>query len=240
MTRVQGPLNVDGEEMDVHDTVQVGAFSIALADVEAFMDNVHPSGAACFRELRDSDAFDEDEFFRSTATFLCSTINGIYQCVAERGEGNQAIHDDAPPTTPRDLVQMTSAQFASMVSVQSTRLRFSKDAEYCAKVEDEFFKLKTEYENSAAFKHEIDDIPSDASFKTSWSTPSLRGRFLALKEFAGGLACPYPTTASVESDFSILRWEADDGRTCLRDISIEGILHCKMFQALRDVVTCRK
>jgi hypothetical protein len=51
-----------------------------------------------------------------------------------------------------------------------------------------------------------------------------------------------PNTASVEADFSILGWEKDESRSSFTDLSLEGIIHCKQYDAplffveLMDVV----
>jgi hypothetical protein len=48
-----------------------------------------------------------------------------------------------------------------------------------------------------------------------------------LENFCSGLATGSPGTANVESNFSILKWEKDDGRTTLTDFLLEGIMHAK-------------
>ena len=42
-------------------------------------------------------------------------------------------------------------------------------------------------------------------------------------------------TSSVESDFSIIRWEKDDNRSGLTDFSLKGILQAKQAQRLQNV-----
>ena len=76
-------------------------------------------------------------------------------------------------------------------------------------------------------KTALDALPAAATFKDSWSIPSLAGRFDHLKDFAGGLASPFPHTATVESDFSIVKWETDGARTQMEHYSLEGIMQCK-------------
>lgn len=51
-------------------------------------------------------------------------------------------------------------------------------------------------------------------------------------EFVGGLACLFPNTATVESDFSILKWEKDIHRSNITPISLQGILQCRQIQSL--------
>lgn len=46
------------------------------------------------------------------------------------------------------------------------------------------------------------------------------------------MATPFPTTATVESDFSIVRWEKDEGRGSLQNYTVEGIMNSKMYEEL--------
>jgi hypothetical protein len=39
-------------------------------------------------------------------------------------------------------------------------------------------------------------------------------------EFCGGLASPFPNTATVESDFSVLKWEKDLHRSNITSFSL--------------------
>ncbi len=56
-----------------------------------------------------------------------------------------------------------------------------------------------------------------------------------LREFSGGLATVFPNTASVESDFSVLKWEKDEYRQSLTDLSLEGILHSKQWAVIEGL-----
>jgi hypothetical protein len=57
-------------------------------------------------------------------------------------------------------------------------------------------------------------------------------KFTLLRGFAGGLATVSPSTAAVESDFSLIKWEKNEFRSALADFSLEGILHCKQNKAV--------
>jgi hypothetical protein len=56
--------------------------------------------------------------------------------------------------------------------------------------------------------------------------------FHLLRDFAGGLATVFPSTAAAESDFSQIRWEKNEFRSALADFPLEGILHCKQYKAV--------
>jgi hypothetical protein len=45
----------------------------------------------------------------------------------------------------------------------------------------------------------------------------------------------FSNTTSVESDFSILKWEMDEFRTSLMHLSLEGVFQSKQMALLRSV-----
>ena len=70
-------------------------------------------------------------------------------------------------------------------------------------------------------------------FKDGWSYTG--GHFPVLREFCGGLATVFPGTATVESDFSIVKYAMNDFRTSLKDLLLEGILHANKFILLQAI-----
>jgi hypothetical protein len=67
----------------------------------------------------------------------------------------------------------------------------------------------------------IDRHTIETSFDDAWDcAPSQFGH---LRLFCGGLATVFANTTLVESDFSILKWEMDENRTCLMHLSLEGV-----------------
>ena len=55
--------------------------------------------------------------------------------------------------------------------------------------------------------------------------------------FVGELPAVFANTASVESDFSILGWERDEYRLSMTDLSLEGVLHCKQYDAIEKLAS---
>ena len=72
-------------------------------------------------------------------------------------------------------------------------------------------------------------------FKDSW--PYTGSHFPVLRYFCGGLATVFPDTTTVESDFSIVKYDNDDLRNSLTDSSLEVILHAKQFRILQAIDT---
>ena len=71
------------------------------------------------------------------------------------------------------------------------------------------------------------------SFEMAWEV--VDGWFEILRDFCGGIAAVFANTASVESDFSILGWERDEYRLSMTDLSLEGVLHCKQYDAIEKL-----
>jgi len=65
----------------------------------------------------------------------------------------------------------------------------------------------------------------ETSFDDAWDYAP--GRFDHLQSFCGGVATVFPNMTSVESDFSILKWEMDENHTCLMHLSLEGVFRAK-------------
>jgi len=63
------------------------------------------------------------------------------------------------------------------------------------------------------------------SFDDAWDYAS--GWFGHLQLFCGGLATVFANTTLIESDFSILKWEMDENRTCLMHLSLDGVFQAK-------------
>jgi hypothetical protein len=71
----------------------------------------------------------------------------------------------------------------------------------------------------------IDRHTIETLFDNAWDcTPC---RFDHLQSFCGGLATVFANTTSVESDFSILKWEMDENHTYLMHLSLEGVFQAK-------------
>ncbi|CAK9208550.1 unnamed protein product [Sphagnum troendelagicum] len=71
----------------------------------------------------------------------------------------------------------------------------------------------------------IDKHNDMTTFNDTWEC--VLGRFKHLHSFCGGLATILANTTSVESDFSVLKWEMDDNHTALTHLSLEGIFQAK-------------
>jgi hypothetical protein len=85
----------------------------------------------------------------------------------------------------------------------------------------------------AVVKTKIDQY--DHTTSTNSALDDLKGRFEALRAFSGNLATAFPNTTSVESDFSILKWEKDDNRKTMTNLSQEDIFQAKQRELVKSI-----
>jgi hypothetical protein len=78
------------------------------------------------------------------------------------------------------------------------------------KVENEHKELLVAYSHGPGVKAAFDAHDESTFFNVAWD--SVKGRFKTLRQFCGGLATAFPNTTSVESDFSLIKWEKDEHR----------------------------
>jgi hypothetical protein len=60
-------------------------------------------------------------------------------------------------------------------------------------------------------------------------------QFDQMCRFCTELATVFPNSTLVESDFSICKWELDEFRKSLLDLSLEGIFQAKQFELLDNI-----
>jgi hypothetical protein len=72
----------------------------------------------------------------------------------------------------------------------------------------------------------VDQHDHTTSFNEAWN--SFDGtRFDQLRRLCAELATVFPNSTSVESNFSIFKWEFDEFHKNLLDLSLEGIFQAK-------------
>ncbi|KAI9915801.1 hypothetical protein PsorP6_008588 [Peronosclerospora sorghi] len=90
------------------------------------------------------------------------------------------------------------------------------------------------YNQEPSTKALIDDHTLKTNFNDAWA--SIGSRFTFLRQFSGGLAVAFANTTSVESDFSILKWENDNFRQSMSNLTLEGIFQDKRRGLLDSLV----
>jgi hypothetical protein len=82
-------------------------------------------------------------------------------------------------------------------------------------------------------KSPIDSFDDSAAYLDAWI--GLQNTYPLLERFVGGLATIFPGTSTVESDFSVVKYEKNKNRMSLTDASLEGILHAKHYRRMHSL-----
>ena len=167
---------------------------------------------------------------------IVDLVKGISKVVTEQDSKNDPAEEFLPPVLPLDLVQIRGKDFTHIIRHQQDRLLLCWPLHDIQLVEEEFQQMKTFLEQNDDLKKDIENYKNKkptASFDELWDL--IGPRFQLLRSFCGGLATAFPGTSTVESDFSIVKWEKDVFRSALTDLSLEGILHTKQFSELNSL-----
>ena len=101
-------------------------------------------------------------------------------------------------------------------------------------IETQQKKLYQEYRLDDGVRDILDGHDHTTTFNNSWDALD-RASYARVRQFAGGLASVFANSTSVESDISILKWEMDEFRTSMMDLSLEGIFQAKQLEQLADL-----
>ncbi|ETM52682.1 hypothetical protein PPTG_19646 [Phytophthora nicotianae INRA-310] len=142
---------------------------------------------------------------------------------------------DAPPVLPSQLVRLRHGVFLRDV-LDPYREHISKHwkIDNVDGIEANHRDLLKAYNADETLREIIDKHTVAIDFNEAWD--SVSNRFHQLRSFCGGLATVFANTTSVDSDFSILKWEMDDNRTSMMHLSLEGIFQAKQRVKLQLLV----
>jgi len=168
----------------------------------------------------------QKDLWRDISKFVISLVIGI------EGQNDASSGYKGPPVLPHELVKLRSYEFNAIVAEQTRRLLCLKTECDLEIIQEEHRELISAYRSEEPLRDAINSSTSTDSFIDGWKCIG-SGRFEKLKEFCGGLRTVFPGTATVESDFSIVK---NDYRTALTDLSLEGIMHSKQFTTIQSFV----
>jgi hypothetical protein len=132
---------------------------------------------------------------------------------------------------PHELVKVALRHFISdVLNIYRPRLDRFWSEEEIDEIEVEQRDLIKRYNNDQHIKQMINSYKHTVSFNEAWDKIGVP--FNRLCQFCGGLATAFPNTTSVELDFSILKWEKDDNRSSMTDLTLEGIFQCKQMNQI--------
>ena len=237
---IKGPFTQDVIELrDPETHVSSGSYSVSLPQVREYLCGLASWVEGLINEVN-SDL--QNQLLRDIGmvySVACDRIENI--CVLGTRENNPFVDEHSlPPVLPKELVKTRPRDFIRMVSKHSFRLDHHAsndvDDDIIDRIADEHKELILQYRTDALLKQAIDSCPEGraASFAEAWSVIQSNG-FQHLNAFCGGIATLFPGTCTVESDFSVLRWEKDSFRKSLSDFGLEAVLQSKQFLAIQQL-----
>ena len=120
---------------------------------------------------------------------------------AERNSNNEIREQGSPPVTPGELVLLRTSTFIEEV-LDPHRVHISQfwDVDEIDQIENDHQELRSAFSTEDGFKEKI-----AAQYHSTMFNVGFKGRFMYLRQFVAGLGSVFANTASVESDFSILK-----------------------------------
>lgn len=208
------------------DTVDSHGFRYLKTDLQGFLAD---QGLFVVQGIRELENEELSSILDSVAEMLSTLVVGLQHVRAERDENNNSSENEAFPTLPLEFVQMRPRDVIRLVEQHELRLASSWSRKQVESICTQHRALKKRCENQPRFKSALSRSTVTEKFHEAWEVEGMSTEYPELCAFAGGLAAILPNTASVESDFSQLKWEKDDFRHSLTDLSLEGILQCRQM-----------
>ena len=204
---------------------------ILVDEIVAHIEDQGSFARGCYERL---DVDVKKAVVKEIATYVMTLVAGLCGVKAERDDANRSFDQDAPPVLPSQLIKLRHGSFVRNV-LEPHREHIAKlwEPESVDEIEADHRGLLKAYAVDDALRASIDMHTLKTDFNEAWGCVS--DRFQRLRYFCGGLATVFANTTSVESDFSILKWEMDANRTNLMHLSLEGIFQAKQDDILQSL-----
>jgi len=206
---------------------------VLLVTLRKYVDDL---GTCVQAHLLVIDANEKMIILQTIARFAIDLSDSIAKVEAERDPTNNAAIDLAPPVMPMDLVKMRSSTFISEV-IEPRKAQLQATAwtdDQINAIKNYHRELLTTYRRENGISSIVDQHDHTMSFNEAWD--SLDGTwFDQLRRFCAELATIFPNSTLIESDFSILKWELEEFRKSLLDLSLERIFQAKQFELLDNI-----
>ena len=226
-------MNPEYNEMDTADYVKHGHRWLMTYSVEQ---HVHDQGSWVRNLMEELDHDTRIHVLKEISLFALKLVNGILQVQAERNSDNNTTLELAPPVMPSELVLMRSKRFNKLV-LDPYCLHIAKfwTVEQIDQIERDHKDLLKSFIEESATKALIKKHDVKTMFNNAWN--DLPRRFLHLRDSCGGFGSAFANTTSVESDFSVLKWEKDDFCQSMTNLTLEGIFQTKQSDMLGCIFT---
>ena len=164
--------------------------------------------------------------YKSVATELTLLLDKLDSIKVKRDSHNDDVQH-LPMVTPSALATMRGRDLSRIIAQQRSRLLHTFSTAKIDSIENELEQFQDAYNTDEVIKSFIKTSSNFKSFEESWSP--LRNKFPSLYEFVAGLATVFPGTATVEANFSLIKWMKDEFSSALTNFALEGILHAKQY-----------
>ncbi|CAM6007289.1 unnamed protein product [Sphagnum balticum] len=145
---------------------------------------------------------------------------------AQRGAIDEATHQLS------DSATMWSHSLPS-VACHRERLDYTFSNEEIENIGCQHKALCDLYRRQPDVKSSIDSFDDSAAYRDVWI--GLHNMYPLLEKFVSGLATIFPDTSTVESDFSVVKYEKNKNCMSLTDASLKGILHVKQYRRMHSL-----
>ena len=202
-------------------------YAVSFVAVRGFMEDL---GLFVKDRLAAMDSGNRDTLLQLSAAAILGLVDGISAVVAERNEDNEAYIDASPGVLPHQLVRILPRDFSVYLQCHRERLDYTFSIEEIENIGRQHKALCDAYRRQPELKSSIDSFDDGAAYRDAWN--GLHNTYPLLERFVGGLATIFPGTSTVESDFSVVKYEKNKNRMSLSDASLEGILHAKQYRRM--------
>jgi len=180
---------------------------------------------------------DLEEVTRDVSRVYVQAMYLVAAIVAERDARNREKIDAALPVLPLEIAGLSTIEFTELLFEHEERLRHSFPGIVVEEViSNEFEQLVQLISQDSNLKVALTKGSKDSDFGKAWRP--LGNRCPYMLRFAAGLASVMLGTSTVEADFLTINYEKDDHRSALTSFSLEGILHLRQLEKLRQ--TCNE
>lgn len=227
-------------EEDVEAHIVVGEFSFRAFEMSEWISGLGITATEFLQRVYTTDEELYRDMLLDIGTAMGHICNGLLKLASMRKVDNSAELDSKPEAClPQDLVKLHLRDFNHGLIRQRERIAAVSMPGFTLHAIEKDFKAFVHYvSDHPEVRAELDALHFLADFKTSWEVGGVkRGiplsrQFKILCQYAGGLASPFPTNATVEADFSQVRREKNNSRMSLQNFSLEGVLHAKVRKEL--------
>ncbi|CAK9879059.1 unnamed protein product [Sphagnum jensenii] len=174
-----------------------------------------------------------ETLLRLSAFAILELVDGITAVVAERTEDNEAYINATPDVLPHQLVRILPRNFCVYLQRHRERLDYTFSNEEIENIGPQHKVLCDLYRRQPDVKSSIDSFNDSAAYRDAWI--GLHNMYPLLEKFVGGLATIFPGTSTVESDFSVVKYEKNKNRMTLTNASLEGILRAKQYRRMHNL-----